>query len=340
MAVMGERWVLVTGATGLIGNAIAHALSRRGDRVRVLARQPERARAVLPAGVEIVRGDILDEKSVVAALAGVSLVFHAAGMPEQWQADESVFDRANRDGTRVVLSAALSAGVERVVYTSTMDVFAAPRGGSLVETNIDVHPKPTAYERSKQAAEREAAAIEVRGLDVVYVNPAAVYGPAPIAGTLNQFFVRLLAGKVPMVPPGGLSIAYIDGVAFVHLAAAEKGRKGERYLVADEHHSMAELAREARAAEGRGGAVPRQAPLWAMQMIATISAPIARTFGIAPFIAPGELAFLTWDAHVDATKAKRELGFVPTPAREGVRKTISALLQQNSKLGRPATTDA
>jgi nucleoside-diphosphate-sugar epimerase len=340
MTRMSERLVLVTGATGLIGNAIAHALVRRGDKVRALARHPDRARALLPDSVEIAQGDILDSKSVEAALAGVRLVFHAAGMPEQWRSDESIFDRVNREGTRVVLTAAEAAGVERVVYTSTMDVFAAPRGGSLVETNIDRDPKPTAYERSKQAAEREAAAIEARGLDVVYVNPGAVYGPSPIMGTLNQFFVRLLAGKVPVVPPGGVSLAYIDGVAFVHLAAAEKGRKGERYLVADEHRSMAELAREAREAEGRGRPVPPNAPLWAMRAIAAISAPIARAFGIAPLIAPGELSFLTWDAHVDATKAKRELGFVPTPAREGVKKTIAAILQDNSNLARSSMKSA
>ena len=338
MTAMSESIVLVTGATGLIGNGIARALLGRGDRVRALVRNPEGARAILPAGIEIAQGDILEEKSVDTALEGVKLVFHAAGMPEQWQTDESIFDRVNREGTRIVLSAAARAGVRRVVYTSTMDVFAAPPGGTLVESNIDAEPKPTAYERSKQAAEREAVAIEASGLDIVYVNPGAVYGPSPVSATLNQFFVRLLAGKVPMLPPGGMSIAYIDGVTFVHLAAAERGKRGERYLVADEHLSMAEIAKYARDAEGRGRAVPKVAPLFFMRALATISAPIARTFGIAPLIAPGELSFLTWNAHVDASKAKRELGFVPTPARDGVRKTIAALMQHNSKIGEPSTS--
>jgi len=333
MVRMADRVVLVTGATGLVGNAIVRALHARGDRVRALVRDPGRARGIVPAGVELVAGDILVRESLDAALVGASLVFHAAGMPEQWHADESVFDRVNRVGTREVLAAALGAHVTRAVYTSTMDVFAAPPGGTLVETNIDDQPKPTAYERSKQAAEHEASQLEAQGLDVVYVNPGAVYGPSPVVGTLNAFFRRLLAGKVPLLPPGGMSIAFLDGVVAVHLAAADRGRRGERYLVADEHLSTTELAHEVLAAERRGRAVPKTAPLWLMRALATGSAPLARAFGIQPLIAPGELSFLTWNAHVDASKAKQELGFRPTPAREGIRKTVDALLHLTSNVG-------
>ena len=326
MVRMSDRVVLVTGATGLVGNAIVRALHARGDRVRALVRDPERARGIVPAGVELVPGDILVRESLDAAVVGASLVFHAAGMPEQWQSDESVFDRVNRVGTKEVLDAALRAHVTRVVYTSTMDVFAAPPGGTLVETAIDAQPKPTAYERSKQAAEREASKIEALGLDVVHVNPGAVYGPSPVVGTLNAFLQRLLAGKVPLLPPGGMSIAFLEGVAAVHLAAADRGRRGERYLVADEHLSTTEIAREALSAEGRGRTAPRTGPLWLMRALAAVSAPIARALGIKPLIAPGELSFLTWNAHVDASKAKQELGFRPTPAREGIRTTVDALL--------------
>lgn len=109
----------------------------------------------------------------------------------------------NRQGTKNLLEASLAAGVRRVVYTSTMDVFAAPPGGTLRETLVDDRPKPTAYERSKQAAEREAEQIERRGLDVVYTNPAAVYSPGLATTALNAFFARLLNGKVPLLPPEG-----------------------------------------------------------------------------------------------------------------------------------------
>jgi nucleoside-diphosphate-sugar epimerase len=320
--------VLVTGATGLIGNAIARRLVERGERVRALVRDVERAGRVLPAGVELVRGDVTAPESLPGAMQGVVRVFHAAGMPEQWQPDEGIFDRVNRVGTVNVLQAARAAKVKRVIYTSTLDVFAAPNGGTLVETRIDAQPKPTAYERSKQAAEREAEVIRQQGLDVVYVNPGAVYGPSPIHVTLNTFFIRLLTGKLPAVPPGGLSVAYVDGVTDVHLAAAERGGNGERYLVADTHVSNAQLARAILQAAGRTGRPPPTAPAGLLKVVAAVSAPLARTFGFAPLIAPGQLSFLLWDAHVDTAKAQRELGFQPTSLEAGVARTVAFLREQ------------
>jgi nucleoside-diphosphate-sugar epimerase len=319
--------ILVTGATGLIGNAVAKRLADPDARntVRALVRDPARAKKLLPGTVELVVGDITDEGSVRDAVRGVEAVFHAAGMPEQWHKDDLVFDRVNRGGTKNVLRAALSEKVGRVVYTSTMDVFAATPGGTLVEANIDTGEKPSVYERSKQAAEREAEAVRKEGLDVVFLNPSAVYGPSPVHIALNSFFVQLLNGKMPLVPPGGMSIAYVDGVADAHVAALERGKDGERYLLADCHASNAELAAAILAIEGKGRKVPKVAPVWLMKAIATISAPFARALGFTPLIAPGQLSFLLWNPQVDASKAARELGFVATPLAEGAKKTIDFL---------------
>jgi nucleoside-diphosphate-sugar epimerase len=304
---------------------LVKALLLRGDRVRALVRDAARARRLLPAAVELVVGDITTPESLGAAVRGVDLVFHAAGMPEQWQRDETTFERVNRQGTKNVLEASLAAGVRRVVYTSTMDVFAAPPGGTLREALVDDRPKPTAYERSKQAAEREAEALEQRGLDVVYTNPAAVYGPSLATTALNAFFARLLQGKVPLLPPGGMPIAFIDGVVQAHLAAADVGRRGERYLIGDEHLSMPKLAEKVLTAAGSSRPVPRTAPAALLKVVAGISAPLARVFGFQPLIAPGELSFLLWDVRVDASKARQELGFQPTSADAGIAKTVQAL---------------
>jgi len=331
---MSRMNVLVTGATGLIGNAIARRLVARGDTVRALVRDPEKAARLLPSEVRLVRGDVTAPDSLPAAVKGVDHVFHAAGMPEQWQRDEGIFDRVNRQGTVHVLQAALDAQVRRVIYTSTMDVFAAPRGGTLVETNIDSAPKPTAYERSKQAAEREAETFRQRGLDIVYVNPAAVYGPSPVHVGLNSFFIKLLNRQLPVLPPGGVSVAYVDGVTDVHLAAAQKGPSGERYLVADAHVNHVQLALATLKAAGRPPRVPPMAPAPVLQVLAGALAPLARVFGFTPLIAQGQLSFLLWNAHVDASKARRELGFQPTPLEEGVARTIAFLREK--KLVPPA----
>jgi dihydroflavonol-4-reductase len=316
---------LVTGATGLIGSAVARALLAEGHEVRALVREPERARRLVPAGVGLVAGDVTAEPALLArAFEGNELLFHAAGLPEGWQRDESVFDRVNRGGTRNVVEAARLAGVRRVVYTSTMDVFAAPRGGTLVEGPLDPAPKPTAYERSKVAAQREVDDAVARGADVVTVNPGAVHGPAPVVTGLNQFVARILARQIPLLPPGGMPVVFVDGLAAAHLAAAERGRSGEKYLVADGFTSNAELAGAVAAAAGLGRAPP-SGPEWLLVPVANLLAPLARTFGFRPLVSPGELAFVLWQVRIDASKAIRELGFVPTPLAEGVRRTVEWL---------------
>jgi nucleoside-diphosphate-sugar epimerase len=323
---MSRDTVFVTGATGLVGFGLVERLLAKGERVRALVRDPRRAQGVLPGSVQLAPGDVTLPETLAAPMRDARLVFHAAGMPEQWQRDETIFDRVNRDGTKNVLEAALAAGVPRVVYTSTMDVFAAPRGGMLSEAHVDANPKPTAYERSKQAAEAVANAIAERGLDIVLVNPGAVYGPSPALTGLNAFFVQLLKHEVPVLPPGGLPIAFVDGVADAHLAAAGSGKRGERYLVADEHRSMRALAAEILEAAGGHRKAPSVAPAWALRALAGASAFVARRFDVKPLIAPGELSFLLWNVSVDASKAERELGFERTPARTGIRRTVQWLL--------------
>lgn len=317
---------LVTGATGLIGNRIAQLLQQAGHEVTALVRDPARAAKVLE-GVRLLTGDVTKRASLEAAVAGMDWVFHAAGMPEQYQADPAVFDRVNRGGTANTLEAALAAGVKRVVYTSTMDVFAAPPGGTLVETRLDHAEKPTAYERSKVAADREVERIRERGLSVVHICPAAVYGPSPVHVGLNSFFIKLLNRQSPVLPPGGMSIVYVDGCAKAHLAAAEVGKSGERYLVSDTHVTNAELAQEI-LAQSDLRHVPPVAPSWLVKGVAAGSEVAAKLFGVSPLIAKGQVEFLHWNVKVDSSKAQRELGFRPTALADGVALTIAALRRE------------
>lgn len=317
---------LITGSTGLVGHAIATRLRAQGHDVVALVRSRAKAEPLLP-GITLVEGDITDRASVARAMAGVERVFHAAGMPEQWQRDPSIFHRVNCDGTVNVLEEAFAAGVKRVVYTSTMDIFAAPRGGTLVETNLDQAPKPTAYERSKVAADREVTRIAAKGLDVVHVCPAGVYGPGPSHVGLNSFFIKLLKKQSPLLPPGGLPVVFIDGCADTHLAAAERGRAGERYLVSDCRVTNRELATAIAAASGLAR-VPAVAPVWLMSALATSMEALGRWFGLAPLIARGQFDFMQWFVDVDTTKARRELGFTPTPLADGVAKTVAFLREQ------------
>jgi nucleoside-diphosphate-sugar epimerase len=317
-------YTLVTGATGTIGNAVARHLVDAGHRVRVLVRDRARAAAVLPEEVELTVGDITEPSTLPGAVDGVEVVFHAAGLPEQWFRDPAIFDRVNHLGTVNVLRAAQDGGVERVVHTSTMDVFAAGPDGSLREDRLDPEPKHTHYERSKQAADRAVQRVIDDGFDIVHTNPGSVYGPSPSNVGANQFFIRLCNGDAPLLPPGGMSVAEVDAVAAAHLAAAERGGTGERYLLADRYATMRELAEVTQQVAGLPK-LPRVAPAWLLKTVANVSAPLARTFGFKPLIAPGELEFLLWEAKVDSSKAQRELGYEPVPLLEGVTRTIAHL---------------
>lgn len=318
---------LVTGATGLIGFGIVKELLKRGHNVSALVRNLAQAKKVLPQSVTLIEGDITLPESLPVAMQQMDWVFHAAGMPEQWQRDESIFDKVNKTGTVNVLAAAQQAQVKRVIYTSTMDVFAAPRGGELVETHVDQGLKPSAYERSKQAAEREAQKFLDQGLDIVFLNPAAVYGPSPVHVSLNTFFIELINRRVPLLPPGGVSVLYVDGCAQAHVAAAERAPTGERYLLADKHFSMRDLARATLTAAGKQNP-PKAAPGWLLKPFALITTPFARMLGVAPLIAPGQLSFLMWNAHVNSKKAQEALGFHPTPFSDGIAHTIASLRAQ------------
>ena len=317
---------LVTGATGLIGNAIVRRLGADGHEVRALVRSRS---ASVPEGAEQVRGDVTDPASLADAVAGCDVVFHAAGLPEQWRRDEADFDRVNRQGTANVLTAARDASVSRVIYTSTMDVFRADEHGVLRESQPDPDPKPSAYERSKVAAEREADRFVAAGLDIVFLNPSSVYGPSPTTTGTTQLFIRLAQRKAPMLPPGGMTLAYVDAVAEAHVAAVERGGAGERYLLADTYAPMRDLAQRI-ATQLHLRRVPPSAPAWLLKVIAGASAPLARTFGFTPLLAPGELTFLLWEAKVDSSKAQRELGYTPVDLDAGIALTIADLRRRGA----------
>lgn len=314
--------VLVTGATGKVGHAVARALLERGDEVRALVRSEA---AAIPAGAAPVRGDVRDSESLVHAVRGCELVFNAMGLPEQWLPDERTFHEVNAVGSENVARAARAAGVRRLVHTSTIDVFHAERGARFDESEPATYPKGTAYERSKQEAERLVLAA-VGGMDVVMVNPAGVYGPRPSgsASLEEDFFRPLVRGRLPAVPPGGMGVCFSEGVASGHLLAAERGRAGERYILCDRHVTMRELADTVVRVAGRGR-VPPSLPPAVARVLALGGELISRAIERPPLLPTGQLHFMLWDAAPDSSKAQVELGWEPTPLEEGVRRTLDSM---------------
>jgi dihydroflavonol-4-reductase len=317
----------VTGATGKIGNAVARQLAERGDEVVALVRNPAKAREVLPAGIELARGDVGDRESVRRAVEGADGVFNCMGLFEQWFSDPGIFERVNAEGARNVIAAARDVGVKRAVHTSTFDVFHAEQGGTVHEDRVADYPKDTAYERSKQHAEELVLAESERGIEVVIANPSTVYGPGPWQGTgLDGALRDVIRGRLPAAPPGGMTLVHVDDVAAGHLAAFEKGSPGERYILADGFATMPEMARVVVDEAGRGR-VPRTLPIPAARALTRVGEAVSRVIRRPPLIGSGQLTFLLWQARADSSKAQAELGVSFTAWEEGLRHTARWMIE-------------
>jgi dihydroflavonol-4-reductase len=313
---------LVTGATGKVGYAVAQALAARGDEVVALVRDPAKARALLGEPLDLVAGDVGNPEAVASAARGCELVFNAMGIPEQWVPDQGVFERVNARGTETVVRAAVQAGARRVVHTSTGDVFHARRGGRYDESVVADYPKGTAYERSKQHAEQLALAAR-DGIELVIVNPSAVYGPGPAASISlgESLIVPVARGRLPLLPPGGTGVVSTASVAAGHLLAADRGRDGERYILSDRHVTLRELAATTVRVAHRGF-VPPTLPVPVAKAAAAIGEQVARRLGAQPLLSRGQLEFFLWNAAPDSSKAQDELGFEPTLLEDGIAATL------------------
>ena len=319
--------VLITGATGQVGNAIARRLADDGVEVRALVRSPERAQ-VLPAGVQPVFGDVTDAPSVRAALEGCATVYHAAGIPEQWRRDVDEFARVNVEGTRNVVEAALATGVERFVYTSTDDVLVQAPGAQFDESVINPNPGHTPYQRSKQEADRIVTAALDRGLPAVFLHPSGLYGPAPfLVKGLNDLLMQLAKRKTPALLPGGMAVAYSEDVADGHVRAATQAPVGARYLLSESFQSLTDIARAVAASEP-DAKVPRVMPLPVARAVSTAGERVAQVTNRPPMIPRSVLQFLERGSRPTAARARNDLGWNPTPFATGVERTLAYFRQQ------------
>jgi dihydroflavonol-4-reductase len=313
---------LVTGATGKIGNAVARRLTERGDEVVALVRDPAKARGLLPDGVELAQGDVTEPESLRAAAKGIEGAFNCMGLFEQWFADPGIFDRVNAEGARDLVAAARDAGARRVVHTSTFDVFHAPQGGTVSESEVADYPKDTAYERSKQLAERLVLEAAGDAIEVVIANPSSVYGPGPWQGTgIDRAMRDVVRRRLPATPPGGMTLVFVDDVAQGHLAAFDRGKPRERYILADGFASMRDLLELTVEKAGRGW-VPPTIPVSVAKGMARGGEAVSRVIKRPPLLGAGQLTFLLWQARASNEKATRELGVDFTPLPDGVASTV------------------
>jgi len=316
---------LVTGATGFVGSAVARALLARGRRVRVLARPNSDRRNLAGLAVEIAEGAMEDPCSLARAVAGCRYVYHVAADYRIWVPDPAPMFRANVDGTRDLLTAALEAGAERVVYTSSVATLGLVAGGSADEetpSRLDDMIGP--YKRSKFAAEEVARGLaRERGLPVVIVNPSTPVGAGDIKPTpTGRLIVEAARGQMPAFVDTGLNIVHVDDVAEGHLAAAENGRIGERYILGGENLALAEILAGVAQAVGRRPPWLR-VPHGVLFPVAIGAELVARITGRDPFVTLDGVRMSRKKMYFSSEKASRELGYTPRPAREAIADAVS-----------------
>lgn len=235
---------LVTGGTGFVGANLVRELLRDGATVRVLVRPTSDPRALKECHVEIAVGDLLDFNSIRRAATGCRVVYHVAADYRLWARDPSELYRVNVEGTRRVLAAVAEAGVERVVYTSTVGALGIPKDGSpgTETTPVALSDMVGPYKRSKYLAERVAEEFASRGLPVVMVNPSAPVGPWDVKPTpTGKMIVDFLNGDMFATLNTGLNLVHVRDVARGHILAAERGRVGEKYVLGHRNLPLSEI---------------------------------------------------------------------------------------------------
>lgn len=310
---------LVTGGTGFIGANLVAALVARGDHVRVLRRDGSSLAALEGLDVECVTGDVLDQASVERAVVGCDQVFHVAAVASYWRTPPKRIYAVNVEGTRIVMEACLRAGVRRVVHTSSVSAIGIPPRGSLgtEETPFDPVSAAFLYADSKRLAEEAVRNAVVRGLPAVIVNPATVFGPRDQYLNAGNAIIQSARGRMSIVPPGGMCVADVDAVVRGHLAAAERGRIGERYILGGENLSYLAMARTI--AEVCGSAAPRAvAPAWILPPAAAVIDLFNRINPHPPIVSGEQIRIAALQFFFDSHKAVRELDYPLLPFRNAV----------------------
>jgi dihydroflavonol-4-reductase len=315
---------LVTGATGFVGRAVVEALLARGREVRVLARRPGHP-SLQGLDVEAVRGDLTEPASLVAAVRDCSRLFHVAADYRLWVPDPARMYGTNVAGTRSLLQAALEAGLERVVYTSTVGALGNPGDGTpgTEDTPVSLADMVGHYKRSKFLAEQVALEFAARGLPLVVVNPSTPVGPWDARPTpTGQMIVDFLRGKMPAFLDSGLNLIHVRDVAQGHLLAEDRGRVGERYILGHQDLTLAEIF--ARLADLSGVKAPRwRLPYYPVLGLAYVnelwSTWITRRPPMIPLTA---VKMAKKFMFFDSQKAVRELGLPQTPIDQALLDAI------------------
>lgn len=324
--------VFVTGANGYVGSHLCRLLVERGDHVRGLVRKGSVRKLLDGVPVELVEGDLLDQKALESGMDGCEQVYHTAALVRFFVRDKQEMWRTNVEGTRNVIEVARRVGVQRLVHTSTVAVLKRPRngtsrgnisGGALDETYVaDDNNIGGAYERTKLEAERLVLAAAADGLPCVICSPSGPVGPGDLKPSpVGKVIVQFLKGKIPAYTETGLNVVDVRDVAGGHILAAERGRIGERYILCGENLALAEFFQLL--SEISGIRAPKiRLPYGVVLTFGLLGEIKGRLTGKEPLACLASVRTSKQPHHFTSEKARRELGFAPRPIRPSIEEEV------------------
>ncbi len=316
---------LVTGGSGFVGVHVVRALVAEGHDVRCLVRPGSRLDNLEGLAVEVVAGDLTDPSTLARAVRGVATLYHVAADYRLWAKDPRELYLANVGGTENILRAAADAGVARVVYTSSVAALGLKDDGSPADETTPVERRRIIghYKKSKYDAERVAEGWAARGLALVIVNPSTPIGERDIKPTpTGQMIVDFLNRRIPAYVDTGLNLVDVRDVAAGHLAAAQKGRAGERYILGNRNMSLKEILDLLARLTGRPSPSVRL-PHWIPLAAAAVTTAASRVTGRAPRVSFESVRMATHRMFFDAGKAVRELRLPQTPVEEPLSRAVA-----------------
>ena len=313
--------VLVTGASGFVGSAVARKLTEAGFSVRALVRVTSPRTHLAGLDLDFFEGDLRDRNSIERAMSGMRYVFHVAADYRLWARDRSEIFSSNVEGTRILMEEALRAGVERIVYTSSVATLALRSDGTAADESIPLREDQGigAYKRSKIAAERLVEAmVAERGLPAIIINPSTPIGPCDVRPTpTGRIIVEAARGRIPAFIDTGLNLVHVDDVASGHLAALHHGKIGERYILGGQDVMFSQMLRDIAGLVGRRA--PRVRLPWrALIPVAFAAEAMANITGREPFATLDGVRMAKYRMFFASTKAEQELGYRPRPYVEGI----------------------
>jgi dihydroflavonol-4-reductase len=317
--------ILITGASGFVGSAVARKLLKAGFTVRALVRTTSPRTHLAGLNLEFFEGDLRDRGSIGRAMAGMRYVFHVAADYRLWARDPREIFASNVEGTRNLMEEAMAAGVERVIYTSSVATIALHTDGTASDESIPLREDQGigAYKRSKIAAERLVEAmVAQRGLPAVIVNPSTPIGPYDVRPTpTGRVIVEAACGRIPAFIDTGLNLVHVDDVANGHLAALNRGKIGERYILGGQNVLFSQILRDIAGLVGRRAARVRL-PWRALIPVAYIAEAVANLTGREPFATMDGVRMAKYRMFFESGKAERELSYRSRPYVEGIEDAI------------------